>query len=197
MRAAPALLVVLVLLAGCGDDASIDEVVDGAEVVVIGDSVTEQSADAIVAAMGDRETEVLGRSGYRTDELLPVAEEALAEDPPVAVVMAGYNDVWQGRDREAPVAELVDVVAVADCAVWVLVPTEGPWDRARARAFERRVRAAAEAAGVAVETGWRDAVDVADGPDPALVVPDGVHPSEAGQRRLAEVVAAAVDRECG
>ena len=198
MRSAPALLAVLALLGGCGGDESIDEAVADAEVVVIGDSVTDASAEEIVAAMADREVEVLGRPGYRTDELLPVAEEALAGDgPAIAVVMAGYNDVWQGRDREAPVAELVEAVAGADCAVWVLVPTEGPWDRGRARALERRVQEAAEETGVAIETGWRDAVDATEVPDPGLVVPDGVHPSEAGQRKLAEVMAAAVDRWCG
>jgi hypothetical protein len=79
------------------------------------------------------------------------------------VVLAGYNDVWQGRDEEAVVEELVDVMAGVDCAIWVLIPTTGPWDRLRAEELNGRTRAAARAAGVHVETGWQEAVD--DGPD--------------------------------
>jgi hypothetical protein len=192
VRALVAAVAVLVLSGGgCGRDPASG----GAEVVVIGDSVTVQSIDAVEAAMADREVALAGWPGLRTDELVPVAEDALAgEGPPIAVVMAGYNDLWQGRDQDAAVTDLVAAVADADCAIWVLVPTVGPWDRGNAQALERRVVDAAEEAGMAVETAWRDAVDGPDGS--GLVVPDRVHPSEAGKQRIAEVVAAAVDREC-
>jgi lysophospholipase L1-like esterase len=193
VRRALVVLALLVLLGGgCGRDAASG----GAEVVVIGDSVTAQSTEAIVRAMAGRDITVAGRPGLRSDQLIPVAEDVLAgTGPPIAVVMAGYNDLWQGRDEEDRVADLAETVADADCAIWVLVPTVGPWDRERARALERRVRAAAEEVGMAVEPGWRDAVDGPGGSE--LVVSDGVHPSEAGRARLAEVMAAAVERECG
>jgi lysophospholipase L1-like esterase len=194
-RTVPGLAVVALVLAlaGCGDDEPVGTV------VVIGDSVTDQSADRIVDAIGD-DTAVLGLAGYRTDELLPVAQDALAGSAPpeVAVVMAGYNDLWQGREDQDTAAEIIDLMAEVDCAVWVLVPTVGPWDRDRARAFDDRVRAAAEAAGVPVEDGWQEAVDESGGAeaDDPLVVGDGVHPTDAGQRKVAEVMADAVDREC-
>lgn len=178
---------------------------DPAEVVVVGDSVTQLSQDPILDALAGRDVAVFGRPGFRTDHLVPVLAEAVGAErdadqrPEVAVVMAGYNDVWQGVEEDATVDELVDLMAEVDCAIWVLVPTKGPWERDRAQALERRIRDAAEAAGVAIETGWRDAVDADPGPDPVpdLVVPDGVHPSEAGRERVAAVVADAVARECG
>ncbi len=167
---------------------------------MVGDSVTEHSQDQILDALAGWDAAVLGRSGYRTDQLLSVVEEAVGggERPDVAVVMAGYNDVWQGRDDEAAVEELIDLLAEVDCAVWVLVPTKGPWERDRAQALERRVREAAEGAGVAIETSWRDAVDAGPGPDPDpdLVIDDGVHPSEAGREEVAAAMAAAVEDGC-
>lgn len=192
-------LVVLATGLGCGGGDG-----DRGDVVVIGDSVTDQSDDQILDALDGRDASVIGLSGYRTDQLLPVVEETLGGDvrPAVAVVLAGYNDVWQGRDEEAVVEELVDVMAGVDCAIWVLIPTTGPWDRLRAEELNGRTRAAARAAGVHVETGWQEAVDDGPdgdgpGPDPALVVADQVHPSEAGKQKVAEVVAKAVDRFCG
>lgn len=178
---------------------SVDVDLATADVVVIGDSVTDQSHDQIVAAMPGREVQVIGLSGLRTDQLLPVVEDVLGGDdrPAVAVVMAGYNDVWQGAEREAPIRETMAAMAGVACPVWVVVPTAGPWDRDRARAFDERVRDEADDARVAVATEWRDAVDAGDEDGPALVTPDGVHPSEAGKQRVAEVMAAAVGRACG
>jgi lysophospholipase L1-like esterase len=185
-----------------GDDEVVEGVAPGrAEVVVMGDSVTVQSSEQIVAALPDREVSVIARSGLRTDQLLPMVRETLGgtDRPAVAVVMAGYNDVWQRTEREAPVDELLEAMAGVDCAIWVLVPTKGPWDHDRALAFDARVRAAAEAAGVAVDTAWRDAVDAGDepDPDPDLVQADEVHPSPAGRSRVAVVMAGAVDEHCG
>lgn len=172
-----------------------------AEVVVIGDSVTLQSTEEIVAAMAGRTVSVIGLSGYRTDELLPTVEDVLGGDdrPAAAVVMAGHNDLWQGLEGEAPVDEVVDLMAGVDCAVWVLIPTKGVWDRERGEDFDARVRETAEEAGVHVATAWRDAVDAGEGDDPVaeLVSPDRVHPTVAGRQLLAEVMAAAVEGSCG
>jgi lysophospholipase L1-like esterase len=169
-----------------------------ADVVVIGDSVTDQSKDQIVAAMPGQDVSVIGLSGLRTDELLPVIVDVLGGDdrPAVGVVMAGYNDLWQGRDQESPVEAALEATAGVDCAVWVLVPTTGPWELDRARAFDQRVRDAAEDAGVTVVAEWQGAVDDPDSGS-ELVTPDGVHPSDAGKERVAEVMARAVDEICG
>lgn len=167
-----------------------------ADVVVIGDSVTDQSKDQLVAAMPGQDVSVIGLSGLRIDELLPVIEDVVGgDDPPaVGVVMAGYNDLWQGREQESSVEAALDAMAGLDCAVWVLVPTTGPWELDRARAFDQRVRDAAEDAGVEVVTEWQEAVDA---PGDELVTPDGVHPSDAGKERVAAVMAEAVDEICG
>lgn len=182
------------------DGVSEGETPAEADVVVMGDSVTDRSSERIVEAMPDREMSVIGLSGYRTDEILPTVTDALGGDgrPAVAVFMAGYNDLWQRTEREAPVEEIAELLGGIDCGVWVLVPTKGPWDRGRAEELETRIRSAAEAVGVVVETGWRDAVDAGDGPDPdaSLVSSDHVHPTGAGRRKVAEVMAAAVDRAC-
>lgn len=171
-----------------------------ADVVVIGDSVTDQSSEEIVAAMGEREVSVIGLSGYRTDELLPTIEDALApaDRPTVAVVMSGYNDLMQRVEEDAPVDEAMGLLSEVDCAIWVAVPTKGLWEQERAEAFDRRVRDAAEDEGVVVETAWRDAVDDTDGPAPSteLASWDKVHPSPAGRQELGRVMADAVDGAC-
>jgi lysophospholipase L1-like esterase len=112
--------------------------------------------------------------------------------------MAGYNDLWQRTDREAPVEEIVLLMSQVDCAIWVLVPTKGPWARGRARDLETRIRSVAEEHGVIVEPGWRDAVDAGEAgtPDTGLVSPDHVHPTGPGRRKVAAVMADAVDRAC-
>lgn len=211
-----ALALVLVVVVRRGDDArgtdgdlpavsAADGVSEGiepgrADVVVIGDSVTDQSSEEIVAAMEGREASVIGLSGYRTDELMPTIEDALEGDdrPAVAVVMSGYNDLMQRAEEDAPIEEAMELIAEADCAVWVLVPTKGLWERDRAQTFDREVREAAEEAGVHVETAWRDAVDDTAGPAPSTVLTswDKVHPSREGRAQVAQVMAEAVDRSC-
>ncbi len=185
-----------------GDDAQAAGAAPGeARVMVLGDSVTKQSADWIetdFAAIGP--VSVIGLQGYRTDELLPTARDVFGgDDPPeVAVVMAGYNDVWQHTEVAGAVEEMIDLMAESPCAVWVLVPTAGPWEPERATAYNDRVVAAAEAAGVHVETGWRDAVDDApgDAPNRDLIGADLVHPAPDGRAEVARVMASSVAANC-
>lgn len=172
-----------------------------ARVMILGDSVTQQSAEFLDPEFADLgPVSVIGLQGYRTDELLPTARDVFGgDDPPeVAVVMAGYNDVWQHTEVEGAVEEMIDLMGESPCAIWVLIPTAGPWEPERATGYNERVVAAAEAAGVHVETAWRDVVDdePGDAPNRDLVGADLVHPAPAGRAEVARVMAASVAANC-
>lgn len=186
-------------------DAAVGAPPHEADILVIGDSVTFQSTGPITTALEARgAVSVIGLPGYRTDELLPTVQDALGrEPPPVVVMMSGYNELWQKVvDHSEVVAaqeETIDLLSRAGCAVWVQVPTRGAWDEGTAAAFDDRMAALADDAGVHVESGWRDAVDAGpDGvADPALISPDEIHPTDAGEAVLGAVVGSAVERYCG
>lgn len=176
---------------------------DGQRVLVVGDSVTYQSAGDLQRTFDWTPTlDVQGRSGYRSDQLLPLARERIEGNPrpDVVVFMTGYNDVSQDADTTDAVEEMVELAASVPCAVWVLIPTKGGgYPPARVEAFnDHVVRLASEHPTVHVETGWRDAVDAGDGdiPDPAFVSEDRVHPNDGGTKKIAEVMEAAVSRHC-
>ena len=185
-------LVVLVDDGGPGDD----------RVLIGGDSVTYQSVQELAASFGwaGDGLKVIGVPGNRTDQIEAAIRPEFDDGPPgIVVVVAGYNDLLQRSDPEPAVRSLMELVGGAPCAVWILIPTKGDWDPAAAVAYDDLVtEQAARHPRVHVETGWRDAVDAPPGPapDPALVDTDEVHPTAAGQARLAEIAAAAIDRDC-
>lgn len=186
-------------------DAAVGAAPHEADVIVLGDSVTYQSTGPITTALEARgAVSVIGLPGYRTDELLPTVQDALGgEPPPVAVMLSGYNELWQKVvDHSEVVAaqeEAIDLLSRAGCAVWIQVPTRGPWDPERAEAFDDRMADLASDAGVHVESAWRDAVDASTGddPDPVLISSDRIHPTADGEALLGAVVGAAVERFCG
>lgn len=173
----------------------------GPHVLVVGDSVIYQaSADLVMTFDWTSNVEVQGRPGFRTHQLVPVALQAVADgDHEFVVVLTGYNDITQEVDTAAAVADMVEVVATVPCAIWVLLPTKGDYPPEAAIAFNDRVEdLVAERDQVHIETGWRDAADATDGPepDPRLVSDDGVHPTDEGTAEIAEVIEAAVSRTC-
>lgn len=196
--AALAIVVVGVIIVVMGTRTS--DPGSGPHVVVVGDSVTFMAAADLQDAFDwTSNVNVQGRSGYRTDELLPVARDVLATDPDIAVFLPGYNDVWQEADTDEAVAEMVALAARAPCAVWMLLPTKGDYDPERMEDFNARVEELAdEHDSIHVDASWRDRVDATDGPEPdlELVSDDLVHPTDAGTRALAEEIEAAVSRHC-
>lgn len=206
LRVVLAVLVVVVAVVGVAVALVVlvdDSVPADDRVLVGGDSVTYQSVQELGESLGwaGDGLKVVGVPGNRTDQIEASIRPEFDDGPPgVVVVIAGYNDLLQRFDPEPAVRSLMELVGGAPCAVWVLVPTKGDWDPAGAVAYDDLVtRQAAEHRRVHVEPAWRDAVDAPAGPDPdpALVDTDQVHPTEAGQARLAEIVAAAVERDCG
>ncbi len=173
----------------------------GPHVLVVGDSVTYMSANPIKDAFDWTDnTNVQGRPGYRTDQLVPIALEFVGKDrPDDLVVLTGYNDLLQLQDEGAAVEQMMGIAADQTCAVWLLVPTKGEYPADAARDFNTRVVALAEDhPNVHVSTDWRDAVDATDGPDPdpALISDDHVHPVADGEARLAQAMEEGVSSGC-
>ena len=168
---------------------------------MIGDSVTYLARQDVVTAFDWTDNvDPQGRPGWRTDELVPLAQDKVDEDrPEIFVVLTGYNDLTQGVDTSAAVGRMMDIAADQPCAVWILLPTKGRFDAADAQAFDQRiVGLAADHPDVHVEEEWRDAVDQDPGPapDPGLVSDDEIHPTPAGLVRLAQVVEESASRHC-
>jgi lysophospholipase L1-like esterase len=173
---------------------------DVVHVAAVGDSVTYLSAGLLQEEFSwAGRFDVQARPGFRTDQLLPVAEELLAGHPDVLVLLTGYNDVLQEADPEAGLRRMVEAASEAPCAVWMLVPIKGDYDPARMEAYNARLEELTRPVStIHLSAAWRDEVDATDGPDPRpeLVSTDRVHPTDAGSRALARAMEAAVRSEC-
>lgn len=171
-----------------------------AEVAVVGDSVTYLSRDPLEESFTwARRVEVRGRSGFRTDQLVPTAEEVVDAGPAVLVLLTGYNDVLQEADPEAGLGQMVDVARRAPCTVWMEIPRKGVYDPARAEFYNARLAELTRPVStIHVSPLWRDAVDATEGPDPHvdLVTSDRVHPTDTGSRTLARLMDEAVRDLC-
>lgn len=190
---AAALIVLSVLLVRI-----MDREVD--RVAMVGDSVTYLSTGYIGEALGwvDR-TSIKGHPGFRTDELVPVAEEQVADAPDVLVLLTGYNDVLQEVDPEAGLRAMVEVASEVPCVVWLLVPVKGDYDPGRVESYNARLAELTDdVPSIHLSPLWRDAVDATEGPDPdpVLISADRVHPLGAGGEELARSVDRAVRDLC-
>lgn len=173
---------------------------DPAEVAVVGDSVTDLSRAPLEESFTwARRVEVRGRSGFRTDQLVPTAEEAVEAGPAVLVLLTGYNDVIQEADPEIGLEHMVEVAARAACTVWMQIPRKGVYDPGLADAYNARLEELTRPVStIHVSPLWRDAVDATEGADPhiGLVTSDRVHPTDAGSRTLARLMDEAVRDLC-
>lgn len=173
---------------------------EGTKVLIVGDSVTYLSIDQLEERFDWTDNLTIhGFPGYRTDQVLHHAQTDYHQDePPIVVAMTGYNDLTQEVDTDQAVQEMMTLLGEAECAVWVLIPTKGAVEADRLEAFNDRASALADDAGVHVASGWRDAADDTDGPepDPALVSDDGIHPLDEGAEVIADVMASAVEEHC-
>jgi lysophospholipase L1-like esterase len=148
---------------------------------------------------GRPDWEVLNRgvNGERSDQIAArFDEDVIAVAPRAVVIIAGVNDVYQGREAAHVVAQLrrmYDRAAEAGIAVVAgsIVPynTATPDQNARMRAVNDWVRRS----GVPyVDT--RAAVASAHDPDRLAESPDELHPSPEGYRRMAEAIRPVLER---
>ena len=150
------------------------------------------------------EWEVLNRgvNGERSDQIAARFDrDVIAATPRAVVVIAGVNDVYQGRDVAHVTAQLAAMYARARGAgiavvAGTIIPynTATPDQNARMRAINAWIaeRAASGPALSFVDT--RAAVAAPGSPDRLAETPDQLHPSAGGYRRMAEALRPVLER---
>jgi len=191
-------------------------------IVAIGDSTTagtpgfESPLEAPPDGKGDIESQyahwlmqahddwrVLNRgiNGQRSDEIRArFQRDVIDERADVVVIIAGVNDVYQGRGAASIANELELMYTAANDARIVVVAgsivpynTAGAGENARMRAVNNWIRSYAAAHPDAVVfCDTRAAVAVPNQPDRLLSSPDELHPSPDGYRRMADALETAI-----
>lgn len=141
-----------------------------------------------------------GVNGQRSDEILSRFErDVTAEKPSVVIVLAGVNDIYQGRTADSVKSNLEEMFALAErSGIVTVVATILPYNVAGPRECTsiREVNAWAEAASRAPGRLFCDTnLVVRDpaNPDRLASSPDGLHPDVEGYRRIGEALAATLE----
>lgn len=141
-----------------------------------------------------------GVDGERSDQILArFQRDVLDHKPSIVVIIAGVNDVYQGRESHHVVDQLAamyELAAKAGIAVVAgsIVPynTATPEQNGRMREINEWIRGRAVAGENVTFADTRAAVSASDDPDRLFDSPDGLHPSPDGYRRMAGVIRAAI-----
>jgi lysophospholipase L1-like esterase len=142
-----------------------------------------------------------GVNGERSDQIRArFGQDVVARHPAVVIIIAGVNDVYQGRPAQQVKDELTAMYHRArESGIRVVAGTIIPYNVATPdqnsamHDINDWIRAQAKMADlVCVDT--RAAVAAADHPDLLASSPDGLHPDAAGYRRMADAIAPAVEQ---
>jgi lysophospholipase L1-like esterase len=142
-----------------------------------------------------------GVNGERSDQIRGrFARDVSQAKPAVVVIIAGVNDVYQGRSAEAVERELEAMYDAARAANIVVVAgsiipfnTASADQNARMHAVNEWIRVyAASHNGQIVFCDTRAAVAAPGQPDRLLSSPDGLHPSPDGYKRMAAALEPAI-----
>jgi lysophospholipase L1-like esterase len=164
-------------------------------------NVESQYAHWLMEAHPDWQVLNRGVNGERSDQIRArFARDVAAAKPAVVVVIAGVNDVYQGRSAAAVERELEAIYDAARAANITLVAgsiipynVATPDQNARMHAINEWIRGyAASHAGRVVFCDTRAAVAAPGQPDRLLSSPDDLHPSPDGYKRMAMALEPAV-----
>jgi acyl-CoA thioesterase I len=139
-----------------------------------------------------------GINGQRSDEIRARFERDVVQNRPAAlVIIAGVNDIYQGRTAEHVTSQLEAMYArAAEAGIPVvagsIIPfnTATPEQNQRMRQVNDWIRRQPQV--TFVDT--RAVVGASGNPDLLFESPDGLHPTAAGYRRMAGVIGAALQR---
>jgi lysophospholipase L1-like esterase len=162
-----------------------------------GGDETSQYAYWMMKAQPGWEVINQGINGQRSDQIRARFEaDVIAQTPQIVVIIAGVNDVYQGRGIEHVTTELAAMYRCAkDAGIKVVAGSIIPYNTATADQDARmhaindwiRAQAAADSNMRFVDT--RAAVAAPDNPDRLVSSPDGLHPDAAGYREMADAIA--------
>jgi lysophospholipase L1-like esterase len=142
-----------------------------------------------------------GVDGERSDEIRArFTRDVVQAEPDVVVILAGVNDVYQGRSAESVEGELeamYDLARAARISVVAgsIIPynTATPEQNARMRAVNRWIRDYADRHdGSVTFCDTRTAVAEPGQPDRLVSSPDDLHPSPNGYRLMADALEPAI-----
>ena len=141
-----------------------------------------------------------GVNAERSDTIAArFAADVVALKPEVVVIIAGVNDVYQGRPAQHVKEQLVAMYNMAQHAgIKVVAGTIIPYNtataeqNARMREINEWIRAQAKADPRIVFVDTRAAVAAPGQPDMLASSPDGLHPDAAGYRTMADAIEPAI-----
>jgi lysophospholipase L1-like esterase len=137
-----------------------------------------------------------GVNGERSDQILARFDrDVLAHAPAAVVIIAGVNDVYQGRPVSHVVEQLRTMYDRAKAegipvVAGTIVPynTATPEQNARMHEINAWIRTVAEADPAIAFVDTRAAAAAPDNIDRLLESPDELHPSPGGYRRMADAI---------
>jgi lysophospholipase L1-like esterase len=147
-----------------------------------------------------------GINGQRSDEIRARFEsDVVAKKPSVVVIVAGVNDVYQGRDAAHVERQLAAMYVRAKQAgikvvAGSIIPfnTASPDQNARMHEINAWIEAQAAAGDPSMRfADTRAAVAAPDNPDRLASSPDGLHPDAAGYHRMADAIRPAIEALLG
>ena len=166
---------------------------------------TSQYAYWLMKAHPEWDVANQGINGQRSDQILARLDvDVVAKKPMVVVIIAGVNDVYQGRPAQHVTDQLAAMYRRAhDDGIRVVAGTIIPYNTATAQQnaamheINDWIRAQARADPGVIYVDTRAAVASPDNPDRLISSPDGLHPDSAGYRRMANVIAPAIESALG
>ena len=161
---------------------------------------TSQYAYWLMQAHPEWEVVNQGINAQRSDVIAARFEaDVIAHKPAAVVIIAGVNDVYQGRPAQHVKDQLSAMYARArQAGIVVVAGTIIPYNTATADQNARmhdindwiRSRSGPDGGVTYVDT--RAAVAAPDNPDKLASSPDGLHPDAAGYRKMADAIAPAL-----
>jgi lysophospholipase L1-like esterase len=164
--------------------------------------VTSQYAHWLMKAHPEWEVVNQGINAQRSDQIAARFEEdVIAKKPAVVVIIAGVNDVYQGRPAQHVIGQLQLMYQRAHAAgirvvAGTIIPynTATPDQNARMKEINDWIRTQQRADPGVIVADTRAAVAAAGNPDRLASSPDNLHPDAAGYRKMADAIAPAIEQ---
>jgi lysophospholipase L1-like esterase len=163
---------------------------------------TSQYAYWLMRAHPDWEVVNQGINAQRSDQIAARFEtDVIAQKPAAVVIIAGVNDVYQGRPAQHVTDQLTAMYERARAAgirvvAGTIIPynTATPDQNARMKEINDWIRSQGRADPGLTVVDTRAAVAAADNPDKLASSPDQLHPDAAGYRKMALAIEKGLSR---